>query len=612
MVAAISTPLNAKRTPTPTRPPLLPSESDNNNNALAPHRRSKSREVTSRYMCSSSSSISTSSVSKRCVSPQITKTVNSTPGMVRHTPLPKRSQSVERKRQGTPRPSSNQSNNSLCAGAGNGNARCTGVAVAVAPKILFTSTRSLSVSFQGELFSIQVSKVKPAPSPSPSVSALRKSSPERRKTATTPARNGYSDQQPWPGRVSQGNCMNRSLDCDDSERSNVVRSLQNSIAVVRGSIERNRDGGSEVHASDNESVTSGSSLEFCGGGGDGGGRSRAIVVPARFFQDANNRLRCQTDNPSSLPSRNCGNGNRNRSTIAIAPPKFLALKKLHVDCPVLSLRGIVKSRGQVSCSPAGSAIRPSSPSKLATPWSPSSRGVSPSRVRSGVASSLSNRFGNEPSVLSFAVDVPRGKIGDNRIADAHSLRLVYNRLLQWGFINARADAALSVQTLNAEQSLYDAWLATSKLRASVRAKRTELQMLRLQYKLISILKEQMLYLEDWFSLDPVYSSSLSGAIEALKASTLRLPIVGGAKVEVLNVKDTVCSAMDVMQAMASSICQLLPEVRHINSLLVEVSHLNAKERVLLEECRDLLSNVTAMQVKECSLITHISQVKYLT
>lgn len=40
----------------------------------------------------------------------------------------------------------------------------------------------------------------------------------------------------------------------------------------------------------------------------------------------------------------------------------------------------------------------------------------------------------------------------------------------------------------------------------------------------------MTYLEDWALLDRGYSSSLSGAIEALKASTLRLPVVSGAKV----------------------------------------------------------------------------------
>jgi hypothetical protein len=41
---------------------------------------------------------------------------------------------------------------------------------------------------------------------------------------------------------------------------------------------------------------------------------------------------------------------------------------------------------------------------------------------------------------------------------------------------------------------------------------------------------QMIYLEDWAILDRAYSGSLSGATEALKASTLRLPVFGGAKV----------------------------------------------------------------------------------
>lgn len=38
----------------------------------------------------------------------------------------------------------------------------------------------------------------------------------------------------------------------------------------------------------------------------------------------------------------------------------------------------------------------------------------------------------------------------------------------------------------------------------------------------------MPYLEDWALLDRDHSSSLQGATEALKASTLRLPVVGKA------------------------------------------------------------------------------------
>jgi len=40
----------------------------------------------------------------------------------------------------------------------------------------------------------------------------------------------------------------------------------------------------------------------------------------------------------------------------------------------------------------------------------------------------------------------------------------------------------------------------------------------------------MVYLEDWAVLDEIYISSLAGAIKALKASTLRLPVVDGATV----------------------------------------------------------------------------------
>ena len=36
----------------------------------------------------------------------------------------------------------------------------------------------------------------------------------------------------------------------------------------------------------------------------------------------------------------------------------------------------------------------------------------------------------------------------------------------------------------------------------------------------------MVFLEDWASLDTDHAVSLFGAIEALKASTLRLPVVG--------------------------------------------------------------------------------------
>ncbi|KDP41636.1 hypothetical protein JCGZ_16043 [Jatropha curcas] len=629
MVAAVSTTINPKTTSTvaaatqnhnPTRPPLLPSDPDN---ALAP-RRPKSREVTSRYMSSSSSS---SSTAKRSPSPLISRPTGMMTPMSSTPSTIKRAQSVERKRPTTPRP------NSFDLRIGNGNAG----EVSNAQRMLITSTRSLSVSFQGESFSLQVSKAKPAPSPISS----RKGTPERRKATPTPAR--VADQvensrpvehQRWPARLRQPNSLTRSMDCTDDRKRligsgvnmNVVRALQSSLVDNRSSIESrlssdssNIDSetpvevnGSNGHCdppatSDTESVSSGGTSEGTGNAAGQAQRGpRGIMVPARFWQETNNRLRRQPE-PGSPVSKTAG-------LKGTAPPKLTASKKL-IDNPTSSPKGVVNSRGQLSPI-RGGALRPASPSKLGTMSATLSpmRGVSPSRMRNNggavVSSNLSN-LNNTPSILSFAADIRRSKSGEHRILEVHLLRILYNRLLQWRFVNARADTTLSAQRLNAERSLYDARITTSRLRESVKAKRIELQCLRQNLKLISILKGQMLYLEEFALLDHDFSRSLSGAIEALRASILRLPVVGGARADVQNVKDAICSAVDVMQAMASSICLLLSKVGEVNSLVAELANVATKERALLDQCRDLLSITAAMEVKESSLRTHFIQLKRL-
>lgn len=179
--------------------------------------------------------------------------------------------------------------------------------------------------------------------------------------------------------------------------------------------------------------------------------------------------------------------------------------------------------------------------------------------------------------------------------------------MQWRFVNARADIALSAQKLNAEESLYSAWINTGKLRESVKAKRAELQFMRQTLKLISILKGQMVYLDEWSLVDQAYTGALSGAIESLRASTLRLPVIGGARAEIQDVKDAICSAVDVLQAMVSSISLLSPRVEQVNSSVGELSTLTAKERASLSHCKILLSTIAALQVKETSIKTQVVQ-----
>ncbi|OAY39262.1 QWRF motif-containing protein 2 isoform X1 [Manihot esculenta] len=624
----------ATSTDIPKRPPLLPSEKDQHNNGghHVPARKPRGKQVPSRYLSpspsssttttttttTSTSSSSSSSFSKRFPSPLISRSTNSgaahIPSSFSSFSGPKRSQSVDRRRSVTPRPTTPNPESKQ------GNA----TEMSVATRMLITSTRSLSVSFQGEAFSLPISKAKAVSSPN----VGRKATPERRKA--TPVRDQGENSRPvdqhrWPGRSRGGNLgsternplFSRSLDCSGGEKRimgsglMMVKSLQQSMMVDErrlsldlGNAKQSPDANSvndssltgDLTASDSDSVSSGSTSglhELGGGISKGKSGARGIAVSARFWQETNSRLRRLQDPGSPLSSSPT-------SRMGISS-KTIQSKRFYSDAPLASPRTIASS-------PIRGATRPASPSKLWTPSASSpSRGISsPLRGRP-----ISSNSSSTPSILSFSVDLRRGKIGEDRIVDAHTLRLLYNRYLQWRFVNARADATFMVQRLNAEKNLWNAWVTISELRHSVILKRIKLLLLRQKLKLTSILKGQITYLEEWSHLDRDHSTSLEGATEALKASTLRLPIVGKAIADVQNLKDAIGSAVDVMQAMASSVCSLSAKVEEINSLVVEIVNVTAKEKYFLEQCKGFLSTLAAMQVKDCSLRTHIIQLNRL-
>jgi len=105
--------------------------------------------------------------------------------------------------------------------------------------------------------------------------------------------------------------------------------------------------------------------------------------------------------------------------------------------PAPGSRPASPSRTSINRGVSPSRTRPSTPS----------RGVSPSRIR---PSSVSVQPNNSTSVLSFIADFKKGKKGASYIEDAHQIRLLYNRYLQWRFANARAEAVLYIQKVTAE------------------------------------------------------------------------------------------------------------------------------------------------------------------
>ncbi|KAI3673087.1 hypothetical protein L6452_39197 [Arctium lappa] len=514
MVAAVSsttTTPNSKVSSRSSSPAvLLPSESDNNGHP--PPRRPESRDVTSRYLsatASSNPSIDTMTSSSSSSSSSSTTTLSLNSVCTPRRRLPSMNHVSPASPVNNKRDQSVERHRS-------GNSH-TG------EMLNKTSARSLSVSFQGESFAVPVSKVA-----KPANNGLRNGTPERRKiTVATPARACENskpiDKQRWPGRSRQGSFM---------------KSSGSGIAGAVEALRKSMTAGKTVNKLVNDSDNSDHAISDTDSDVRRGGR-RAIAVPARFWQETINLLRrVQPESVSASPSK---------SNKLISGYKFLD------DGPKLSPKG-----------------SPSSPVRGAIPL-PSSgkRGIPLSPERNAVG--CNSNLGNTPSILSFSVDSRRGKVGEKKLVDAHVLRLMHNKHLQWRFANAKIDAAMLVQQATAEKSLYNAWVTISKIWHSVISKRVEMQQLKQNLKLHSILKKQvrndeMSYLDNWDLTDRDHSISLAGAIGALESSSLCLPVLSGAKADIQNLKDAICSAFDVMQAITVSICSLVTKVMELFEL----------------------------------------------
>ncbi|KAL4589925.1 hypothetical protein LXL04_002837 [Taraxacum kok-saghyz] len=238
-----------------------------------------------------------------------------------------------------------------------------------------------------------------------------------------------------------------------------------------------------------------------------------------------------------------------------------------------------------------------------------SKNVSPSR-RPGSPLRQPSCNSNKVSVLTFISDIKKGKRVVDQIEDAHYLRLLYNRQVQWRFVNATSEARLKSQKVTAKKSLFNVWRSTSKLRDSVAAKRIELTQLRLKLKLNSVLNQQMDYLNEWGLIEREHNLALCGANEDLKSSTLRVPVTRGARVDIETMKSSFRSAIQVMQTIGSSIQQsTLSRMEGPNWLVSELATVVTQERALLDECEGLLASATSLQEKENSLRTHLLQLK---
>ncbi|CAL5064327.1 unnamed protein product [Urochloa decumbens] len=545
------------------RPPLVPSEK---------HNAFRGRDVASRYK----TGLADATKTRRCISPSLGRT-SATEG----TPGPKRAQSADRRRLSTPStPTSRVSTPSTPTPRSITPVRDTArdlhknskrIASTKAPDGLWPAMRNLSSSFQTESVAAPVTRKDKVISASSldctkgqaSVLTERKRSPFRRKNIGEQCENAQPSEEPpkrviekhrWPAMIGgqvPKNLMSRSIDLS-GKATRPVHSANTSRGL------------SPRKAPSFESSDKGSNLSL-----DEVARSLAIEASRR--DDKVNSQKTERSKSVSRPNRT--------ATFPV---------------PVLQ--------------------RSSSPNKVLPAASSTSRAFqSPSRTRPSTpcrSQSAGAIQASSSPLITYMVDARKGKKNASQIENIHQLRLLYNRHLHWLFINANAEDTLSFQKATVENTIYNVWWNTINLRDSVNMRRIMVQHLQQELRLYNILKEQIAYLEQWPTLERDNSISLFGATEALKASTLRLPVTSGAKADAIALKNAVSSAVDVMQGLGSSVCCMFSKVTDRESLVSELSVIAGQEKVMLDECRELLATAAKLQVQQSSLRTHLMQQRH--
>ncbi|KAK8602030.1 hypothetical protein V6N13_058306 [Hibiscus sabdariffa] len=328
------------------------------------------------------------------------------------------------------------------------------------------------------------------------------------------------------------------------------------------------------------------------------------------------RMRTSTPSSQSHSSTSTSSNQSHSSTPRVVSPTRIrtstSSSQYHSSTSVLSSNPRVVSPTRMRTSTSSTRTHSRSHSSITIlsstlrGVSPTPRAVSPTRMRTSTSSSESH---SATSVLSFILDFTKERKSASQMEDAHQLCLLYNRYLQWRFANAHAETVLYTQKVNVEETMYNVWNPTLSLCDTLIKKRINLQRLMLELNLNSVLNHQMGYLDDWELLERDHTSSLAGAEEDLKASTLHLPITGGATADIESLKAAICSAVDVMHAMGSSICSLLPKVEGANSWVSELATIAGQEKNMLDQCEALLSSTATMQLEECSFRSQLMQTK---
>ncbi|XP_031503084.1 QWRF motif-containing protein 7-like [Nymphaea colorata] len=252
-----------------------------------------------------------------------------------------------------------------------------------------------------------------------------------------------------------------------------------------------------------------------------------------------------------------------------------------------------------------------SPGRSTPPHTP--RMIPPVQLTPSSESASSRGERPRPRKISSVLSFFRPRKAPSGQEDAmQQLRVLQTRLIQWRFVNAKAQAAIHARTRASENQTRMQWLLISRLRNSITEKKIEAHRLRHDIKLDRLLDSQMKCLHEWEKMEKKNMEAVARTSRLLEAIVARVPIVGGAKGNVGSILRVMYVAMDIMEKIEAAIARFCIKTGFMGSVVVELVKITSQERSSLNELMGLISTVASLEAQECSVRAHLIQASEAT
>ncbi|KAI3812225.1 hypothetical protein L1987_16932 [Smallanthus sonchifolius] len=292
-----------------------------------------------------------------------------------------------------------------------------------------------------------------------------------------------------------------------------------------------------------------------------------------------------------------------RSGIDVSSRYISPSMSMHNSPKNSTLKTTMKRTNSLSSSSPSEWV--SSPSRLGSPSFSSSKPPTSSR--------------GKKNLLHMGLDLIKGKKGGSKLPSSpasdtgtnvehvYRLRLLQNSLVQWWYVNARAQHVHENIAAQSENKLLCGYESVAKMRQSVVQKRLQLHKEKQEINLNLILQSQTKMLEAWGDMERRHILNVSVMKDYLHAVVCMIPLIEGAKVDLESATMAFQQTSHLVATIKSMLSSVSLTADHETMVtLSELAEVVTQEKLLLEECFEHLRVISTLEIQErdlrCSII----------